>query len=72
MIYAITLDIKANINIEWISRNKFYTCNTGVEYTLYYMYETCITGVLHMYYMCMNYMFDNLKYHTCITCASHM
>ncbi len=39
---------------------------------MYYMYDTCITGILYMYYMCMNYICSPQKHHTCITYISHM
>ncbi len=56
----------------------YYTCIsthvihiTCVGYTPV-LYVTCVLGVLHMYYMCINYMCNTPKHHTCITCVSHM
>ncbi len=47
---------------------------------LYYMCETCITGVLDMHFRCMNYMYNTPKnsthvlyvYHTCNTHVAHL
>ncbi len=58
--------------------NMFYTCNsTDVIYTvqamhLYYMCETCIIGVLHIYYSCMNYYMCNTPQNMCGTCIIQM
>ncbi len=55
-----------------------YKCNKYVEYTpVFHVWNICTTCILHMYYMCMNYMFNTPKPNTCIlhvypTCNTHV
>ncbi len=58
---------------------QFYTGNTCVGKHLYYMSENIYsTGVLHMYYRCMNYMHNTPNtiyvhmYYLCITHVTHL
>ncbi len=67
-----------HVSTTYVLRLYFYTCIsegstpiTNVKHALQVFY-TCITGVLHMYYRCMNYMFDTPKNNIDILHVYHM
>ncbi len=62
---------KVNIKV-WIWYDKTVRICKKNNYRKEMFNNMCITGVLHIYYRCINYICNILAQYTCIRYASHM